>query len=319
MMYYDDFTRFLQITFWVIIGFMLLWAALTLVEYVLSAIAVSRMARNAGHPSPFLAWIPIAGDYLLGSLCDRSQTAFTGKCWKFSVILPVIDALALLGGGSLAGLLTASLASFGGPPNELVESGLLSMGSNLLSLASAVAMGFALYQLFRDYAPGREVLYTVLAVILGGLGRAILLMTIRDKIPLSAQSQGWGGGWAPPGGYPPQGGPYQAPPPYYGPQGPAPWQSGPGTAGWGQPPTQGNPGTTGWNPPPAQGSPGAAGWSQPPYENGPGTTGWNQPPAQGNPGTAGWSQPPAQDRPKAAGEEPTASSPPPEGPNPEQQ
>ena len=275
MMYFDDFAHFLEITFWVIIGLLLLWAALQLVVYVLDGIALSRMARNAGHPSPFLAWIPVASDYLLGCLCDRSQYAFTGKRWRFDVILPVLDVLALLGGGSLAGLMTAALGSVGGMEGSL---NFLSMGSNLLALASAVVMGFALYQLYRDYAPGREVLYTVLSVFLGGLGRAIILMTLRDRMPLSAAGQSpWG--IPQPGGYCPP-----PPPPGYG---PGPWQN--GSPGWGAS------GTTGWEPPPqGPGGTGTTGWNQPPQApNGPGNAGWNPPPqAPNGPETAGRDQPP---------------------------
>lgn len=274
MMYFDDFARFLEIAFWVVIGLVLLLMALALVEYVLNGIALSRMARNAGHPSPFLAWIPVANDYLLGSLCERSQLALTGKQWRFSVILPVLDLVSILGGGIFTKL-------FRDTPSDSYDllDNTLSAGSGLLRLAATVVMIFALYQLFRDYAPGKETLYTVLAVILGGLGRAILLMTLRDRIPLSAQSQSWGG-WGPAGGYPPQGGPYQTPPPYYGPQGPAPWQSGSGTTGWAPPPNQGEPGTTGWAPPPNQGETGTAGWAPPPAP--PESGGQSQPPEEQN-------------------------------------
>ena len=80
------------------------------------------------------------------------------------------------------------------------------------------------------------------------LAQVILLMTLRNKVPLSANPQYWNP-WTQP--------PYQDP------------------AG-GQPPYQGGPGTTGWNQPPYQGGPGTTGWNQPPYQGGPGTTGWGQ-------------------------------------------
>ena len=273
-------------------GFLIAWLVLTLVEYVLKGIALSQMARNAGLPNPALAWVPVANNYLLGTLCDRSQYALTGKEWKFSIILPVLDLLSLLGGGVLTGLYGLfNDYLYYGSEYSFYDTNFQSGIGGLLGLATAAATATALYQLFKDYAPGREVLYTVLALILGSLVQAILLMTLRNKVPLSANPQYWNP-WARQGGYPP---PYQDPA-----GGQPPYQGGPGATGWSQPPYQDGTGTTGWSQPPYQGGTGTTGWNQPPYQGGPGTTGWNQPPYQGGPGTTGLGQqsdPPSPEQP----------------------
>ncbi len=142
-----------------------------------------------------------------------------------------------------------------------------SVGS-LVGLAATVITLIGLYHLYWDYSQGQEVLFTVLSVIFGGLGQAIILFILRDRVPVSAQ----GGGWQQPypGGYPQ--GPY-AP----GPGQPPPYQGGPYTTGP-QQPYQGGPYTTG---------------PQQPYQTGPNTTQWSQPPAQGNdPPATGWNQAP---------------------------
>jgi len=241
----EDTLRILAIAFIVIL---VLWLVTAVTAYVLNGIALYRMARNAGLPSPGLAWVPVANHYLLGALCERSTYFNTGKEWKFSVILPIADLLSVFGGNAIAGLASAFANSFYlGYGYNSFDFDLWPMLGNLISLAFVAVMAVALYQLYRDYVPGQEVLYTVLSVIFGGLGRAVLLMVIRDRVPVSAQYQSWG---PPPGGYPPQGPPYQAPP-YCGPQDQGGWQNGAGGAGWGQPPYQGG-GSDGesWGPPP---------------------------------------------------------------------
>ena len=172
----------------------------------------------------------------------------------------MLDVLGLLGGGLFAGLygvFTDRL--YYGSDYDLIESGVSSVGGNLLGLACTVVTALALYQLYKDYAPGREVLYTVLSVILGGLAQAILLMTLRNRVPLSAAGAAPWGGWGQPGNPPPP-----PPPPGYG-----PGYGGPGTTGWGPPPYQNGP---------AQGGPGSTGWAQPPYQNGPAQGGPEQAP-----------------------------------------
>jgi hypothetical protein len=42
--------------------------AIGAIFYILSAIGLSKIAKKMNHPSPWLAWIPIASSYLLGEL-----------------------------------------------------------------------------------------------------------------------------------------------------------------------------------------------------------------------------------------------------------
>ena len=161
----------------------------------------------------------------------------------------------------------------GGQKQRIAIAGVLAMEPECIVLDEATAM--------LDPVGRQEVLFTVLSVIFGGLGPAIILFILRDRVPVSAQ----GGGWQQPypGGYPR--GPY-AP----GPGQPPPYQGGPYTTGP-QQPYQGGPYTTGPQQP-YQGGPYTTGPQQP-YQTGPNTTQWSQPPAQGNdPPATGWNQAP---------------------------
>ncbi len=243
----------------------LFWVAVVVVGYVLKGAALSRMAKNAGIPNAALAWVPFASTWLLGVLCDRSQQAVTGRRWRFDILLPAAEILATGCGSLLAG------------PGGFFAECYLYAGFSYSTLRDALKVfcGFlylavlavALWHLYQDYFPERWLPYTIFSVVLGRLGRGVVLMTLRNKTPRSAT----------PG--------YQSPPPVQ-----PPWQGGPGTNGWNRPPDQSGPRTTGWDPPPYQNGPGTGGWGQQPYQSGPGTTGWR---FQG-PETGGWSQPSAQ-------------------------
>lgn len=217
--------------FWLLAAIFLVWLAGTLVLYVLKALALQRLARNAGLQSPGLAWVPVANDHLLGLLCDRALYCHAGRRWNFSVILPVVDLVRILGGSAVP-----FLFSYGGGYPGWLDHDLRVLGGSLLALLSTAAMAVALFYLFCDYAPGREALYTALSVVFGGLAQSVLLMVIRDRVPLSVQrggapSQPAGQGYPPggptPWGQAPYGGTYTPPPgqPPYG-----------GQAGWREPP-----------------------------------------------------------------------------------
>lgn len=257
-----EMEEFFLTLFGIIAVFLLIWLVILVVEYFLKGMALSRMARNAGLPSPGLAWVPFANNHLLGTLCERSGISRTGRAWKFSVILPVLDLVRFLGGGASLAFLeefTDYLYYDWDYPPMLWENLFSGIGS-LIGLAFTVLMAVALYNLYCDYAPGKEVLFTVLSVIFSGMAQAIILFVLRDRVPVSARM----GGYPPPGAYP-QGpaGPYPGGP--YGPQwNQPPRQGGPYTTQWGQPPQQGGPYTTQWGAPPQQNTPYGGPWGQAP-------------------------------------------------------
>ncbi len=187
--------------------------------YFLRAYALYQLARTAGMQNPGLAWVPIANQYILGCLCDRAAYYRTGGRWHFNVILPVVGTL-----GSPFFFYFALEYGYDFAFSAMDYTAITGLQS-LLGFAAWVLSTLALYNLFWDYAPGQEGVYTIVSALFAAVAPAILLFLIRKNIPFSLS----GGRPVPPPAYttyttgpgdlrPP-------PPPPPPPQGP-PWDGG---------------------------------------------------------------------------------------------
>ncbi len=187
--------------------------------YFLRAYALYQLARTAGMQNPGLAWVPIANQYILGCLCDRAAYYRTGGRWHFNVILPVVGTL-----GSPFFFYFALEYGYDFAFSAMDYTAITGLQS-LLGFAAWVLSTLALYNLFWDYAPGQEGVYTIVSALFAAVAPAILLFLIRKNIPFSVS----GGRPVPPPAYttyttgpgdlrPP-------PPPPPPPQGP-PWDGG---------------------------------------------------------------------------------------------
>ena len=187
--------------------------------YFLRAYALYQLARTAGMQNPGLAWVPIANQYILGCLCDRAAYYRTGGRWHFNVILLVVGTL-----GSPFFFYFALEYGYDFAFSAMDYTAITGLQS-LLGFAAWVLSTLALYNLFWDYAPGQEGVYTIVSALFAAVAPAILLFLIRKNIPFSVS----GGRPVPPPAYttyttgpgdlrPP-------PPPPPPPQGP-PWDGG---------------------------------------------------------------------------------------------
>ena len=183
--------------------------------YFLRAYALYQLARTAGMQNPGLAWVPIANQYILGCLCDRAAYYRTGGRWHFNVILPVVGTL-----GSPFFFYFALEYGYDFAFSAMDYTAITGLQS-LLGFAAWVLSTLALYNLFWDYAPGQEGVYTIVSALFAAVAPDILLFLIRKNIPFSVS----GGRPVPPPAYTTYTtgpGDLRPPPP---PQGP-PWDGG---------------------------------------------------------------------------------------------
>ncbi len=181
-----------------------------LAVYILNAVAFYALAKNRGYNRPWLAWIPIASDYLKGAIADDINYR-NGKSSKLRVWLLIASIVAKVG-VSVYGVfqslysinmmrsLFGSMGNMGGYAQFFNQSTELSLILSLVSLLfSALTIGYAvfyyitMYRVFMDYVPTNAVLFLVLSIIFN-IVEPFLALSIRNKPAISiygAQNPQW--------------------------------------------------------------------------------------------------------------------------------
>lgn len=154
---------------------------LSLATYVLTALALYTIARRRGLKSPWLAWIPVADCWLLGSLSDQYRYVVKGehrskrKILLFFRILTAVMWISLI--GLLVNLCFHAVGSvFWGTMSDERIFQILHQALNLLvvclpligiSIAYAVFRYMALYDIYKSLDPANCVLFLVLSILFG--------------------------------------------------------------------------------------------------------------------------------------------------------
>lgn len=125
--------------------------------YIFGAIGIQTMAKRRGIENAWLAYIPIAQFFIIGSIFDNIN-AYKNKQTNYKIILLII------------GLISSGSA---------IEPAL----SMLISLAFRGLYLYCLYFIYKDYANGSEVLFLILTAIFQL--DYIFLFVFRKKVPVS--------------------------------------------------------------------------------------------------------------------------------------
>ena len=149
-------------------GMILVAILLGIAAYVLSSLGVSRLAYNRGIPHSWLAWIPLAGLYILGCIADDIAARRGERPTNYRTLLLVLSIVSTAGG--LIPLVGGIAAALGG-------------------VALYVFQAIALYAIYRDYAPGSAVPMLVFSILLP-LG-CVFLFAIRNRQPITQGGSGY--------------------------------------------------------------------------------------------------------------------------------
>ena len=220
---------------------------------ILCTFGLWRMANHAGVPHAWLAFLPVGNAYVTGMLAERAIYTYTGKRSRLALWTPALQGIALMGLMMVAGLIIIE-SDF----NAFVALALLILFAG--SILGTILYFYAIYYVFKDYAPDNATLYTILGILFGIYW--IFQLVEMNTVPVSVTGFGpWPGSrpkynrthqWSPsqpPAGYPGQ-----------------PYPGGPYATNPTQPPYQGGPYTTSPTQPPYQGGPYATNPTQPPYQ-----------------------------------------------------
>ena len=137
--------------------------------YVLTAVGFHTVAKRRGIPNPWLAWIPIADAWLLGSISDQFQYVTRGKVTNRRKILLGLSIGSLCFGlvVYIVALITTVLGAGSGETFGIVM--VLSLVTGLinvvLSITNLVFTQIALYDFYTSAYPENNVLFLVLGIV----------------------------------------------------------------------------------------------------------------------------------------------------------
>lgn len=162
--------------------------------YVLTALALYTVAKRRGLKNPWLAWIPVADSYLLGSLSDQYRYVVNGENKSKRKILLVLRILiAVMSTALFAVLIAMCIQAFGGimrgiGEDELVDQ-ILGLALSLfglslpligIAIAYTVFRYMALYDVYKSMDPNNCILFLVLSILFG-ITRPFFLFFSRNK------------------------------------------------------------------------------------------------------------------------------------------
>ena len=144
----------------------------SIAAYILTAMAIYTISRRRGLTNAWLAWIPVANVWLLGSLSDQYQYVVKGQDKtkrKWLLILNILKAVLLTMIVILAVVAAGSL--FANQLSEIMGLVVALLGLVLPLCAVAIALCviryMALFDIYRSVDPGNAVLYLVLSILFG--------------------------------------------------------------------------------------------------------------------------------------------------------
>lgn len=167
---------------------------ISIATYVLTALALYTIAKRRGISKPWLAWIPVADAWILGSLSDQYRYVVKGEnkskrkallvlsilscVLSIAVICVAVVMLVGVAGGMMRGAAEAEmLEQILGPVVGMLGLCLPLMG---VTIAYAIISFMALYDVYTSCDPGNNVLFLVLSILIG-ITKPFFLFFSRNK------------------------------------------------------------------------------------------------------------------------------------------
>lgn len=150
---------------------------LGIVSYVLTALALYTLAKRREIRNPWLAWIPVADVWILGSLSDQYQYLVKGQNKSKRKVLLVLNILTVVIYITILVLCIVMVAGaiLGNSDPEILDNimgpaiAMLGLVVPLLGIVIAMAIirYMSLYDIYRSTDPGNSVLFLVLSILIG--------------------------------------------------------------------------------------------------------------------------------------------------------
>ena len=178
--------------------FGLTWSTLpTLISiavYVFTALGLYTLAQRRGLRNPWLAWIPVANVWILGSLSDQYRYVVRGQVRSKRKVLLTLNIISAVMGLVMTVVIVAAVVRWvfsfqaGASETEIVNAILGSVMGVLalcvpwagVAIASAVLSYMALYDIYTSCDPANNTVYLVLSILFG-FTQAIFLFLCRNR------------------------------------------------------------------------------------------------------------------------------------------
>ena len=150
--------------------FYALMIGFAVVAYILTGKSLSAIARRRGIEKPWLAWVPVGCDWLLGCISDQyryvtfgEESNRRGKLLKMNIVLLVIAAVVLIFSGVMC-----VMAAFGVSDDAVLVMALFMMvlAYGMIPVAVVYSINYykSMFDLFRSCDPDKSLVYLLVSI-----------------------------------------------------------------------------------------------------------------------------------------------------------
>lgn len=172
-------------------------AVIGIAIYLLESISVYKMAKSAQIKNPWLAFIPVANDWVFGTLAEKYKKKNGTKSARFGIILPVLEGIVLIEAIALTIFTVISIKEITGYALDAVNTSsemapeqfmslipviILYFALMAVAIAYAVVFFIALWRVYSSFDKSNATLYIVLSVVFT-ISVPIILFIIRNRKP----------------------------------------------------------------------------------------------------------------------------------------
>lgn len=166
-----------------VLTWMIIFLAIGVICYVLYALSLYTIAKRREIRRPWLAWIPFASAWVLGSLSDQYQYVVNRKIQsrrKALLGLSIGRGVAMVGYLiCFIGMVSRAILVDGEPDGIfaawLLAAMLLIQAALVLSIVYVVFYSISLYQVYKSCNPDTAVVFLVLSILISGIQAFFLL------------------------------------------------------------------------------------------------------------------------------------------------
>lgn len=166
----------------------------SIASYVMTALALYTIAKRRGLHKPWLAWIPVANVWLLGSISDQYRYVTQGqnkskRKWLLGLEIALAALLVIILAVCISAVVQAVLgatsfydedAILRSALGSLITAGALLIPMAAVGIAKAVITYMALYDVYKSLDPANCVMYLVLSILIS-VTQPFFLLCNRNK------------------------------------------------------------------------------------------------------------------------------------------